>query len=99
MQSFFFTSAQEKTCASARKLSGKLSNPVASLTGAHHGGGLSINLVNWKSNSTTTFINLLIAGIPKTSRQAVSLGVGPGISLGEPADFGCKGVLTLVFPK
>ena len=66
------------------------------------GGGVSINseiTFNWKSNSTTAFINPLVTGITKLGKQAVSLGVGPRIPLGEPADFGFRGVLTLVFPK
>jgi hypothetical protein len=66
------------------------------------GGGVSINseiTFNWKANSTTAFINPLVTGITKLGKQAVSLGVGPRIPLGKPADFGFRGVLTLVFPK
>ena len=66
------------------------------------GGGVSINseiTFNWKTNSTTAFINPLVTGITKLGKQAVSLGVGPRIPVGEPADFGFRGVLTLVFPK
>jgi len=66
------------------------------------GGGVSINseiTFNWKTNSTTAFINPLVTGITKLGKQAVSLGVGPRIPLGKPAAFGFRGVLTLVFPK
>jgi len=67
------------------------------------GGGISINsemTFNWKTNITTGFLNPLVTGVTKLGKQAVSLGVGPRIPLiGQPADFGFRGVMTLVFPK
>jgi hypothetical protein len=55
---------------------------------------------NWNANTTTGFLNPLVAGVTKLGKQAVSLGVGPRIPLiGQPADLGFRGVLTLVFPK
>jgi len=55
---------------------------------------------NWNANTTTGFLNPLVAGVTKLGKQAVSLGVGPRIPLiGQLADFGFRGVLTLVFPK
>lgn len=67
------------------------------------GGGISVNsemTFNWKTNTTTGFLNPLVTGVTKLGKQAVSLGVGPRIPIiGQPADFGFRGVLTLVFPK
>ena len=67
------------------------------------GGGISVNsemTFNWKTNTTTGFLNPLVTGVTKLGKQAVYLGVGPRIPLiGHPADFGFRGVLTLVFPK
>jgi len=66
------------------------------------GGGLSVNseiACNWEESKTTAFLNPLVTGVTKLGKQAVSLGVGPRIPLGKPADFGFRGVLTLVFPK
>lgn len=67
------------------------------------GGGISINselTFNWKTNTTMGFLNPLVTGVTKLGKQAVYLGVGPRIPLiGQPADFGFRAVLTLVFPK
>jgi hypothetical protein len=67
------------------------------------GGGISVNselTFNWKTNTTTGFLNPLVTGVTKLGKQAVSLGVGPRIPIiGQPADFGFRGVLTLIFPK
>ena len=66
------------------------------------GAGITINSemsFNWETNVTTAFLNPLVTGVTKLGKQAVSLGVGPRIPLGQPADFGFRGVLTLVFPK
>src|SRR5262245_49675786 len=65
------------------------------------GGGISVNseiTCNWEDNKTTAFLNPLVTGVTKLGKQAVSLGVGPRIPLGKPADFGFRGVLTFVFP-
>ena len=66
------------------------------------GAGINVNseiTCNWASNATTAFLNPSVTGVTKLGKQAVSLGVGPRIPLGQPADFGFRGVLTLVFPK
>jgi len=66
------------------------------------GAGINVNseiTCNWASNTTTAFLNPTVTGVTKLGNQAVSLGVGPRIPLGQPADFGFRGVLTLVFPK
>jgi hypothetical protein len=67
------------------------------------GGGISINsemTFNWKTNTTIGFLNPLVTGVTKLGKQAVSLGVGPRIPIiGQPADFGFRGVLTFIFPK
>lgn len=58
---------------------------------------------NWEANATTAFLNPIITGITKLGKQTVSITVGPRIPLAGPengkADFGFRGVLTLVFPK
>jgi len=55
---------------------------------------------NWKANSATSFLNHLVTGVTKLGKQGVSLEVGPRIPLiGQLAEFGFRGVLTLVFPK
>jgi hypothetical protein len=67
------------------------------------GGGISVNsemTFNWKTKTTTGFLNPIVTGVTKLGNQAVSLGVGPRIPIiGQPADFGFRAVLTLVFPK
>jgi len=66
------------------------------------GAGISLNseiTCNWETNKTTAFLNPLVTGVTKLGKQVVSLGVGPRVPLGQPADFGFRGVLTFVFPK
>lgn len=54
---------------------------------------------NWQTGTTTAFINPLVNGVTRLGKQTISIGVGPRISVGNPADFGFRGVLTFVFPK
>jgi hypothetical protein len=67
------------------------------------GAGITLNsemTFNWQAGTTIAFLNPLVSGVTKLSKQAVQLGVGPRIPLiGQPADFGLRAVLTLVFPK
>src|ERR1700744_4356137 len=70
------------------------------------GAGLGINAEmtqNWQANTFTAFINPLVSGVTKLGNQTVQLGVGPRIPVaapsGQKADFGIRGVFTLVFPK
>ena len=70
------------------------------------GAGIGINAEmtqNWRTNTTSIFINPVISGVTKLGKQTIQLVIGPRIQVAAPsgskADFGVRAALIFVFPK
>ena len=70
------------------------------------GAGIGINAEmtqNWRTNTTSIFVNPVISGVTKLGKQTIQLVIGPRIQIAAPsggkADFGVRAALVFVFPK
>ena len=70
------------------------------------GAGIGVNAeitANWQAQLTIAYLNPTVSAVTKLGKQTASLAVGPRIPLtgssSGTADFGFRGVFTLVFPQ
>ena len=70
------------------------------------GAGLTVNsetTLNWETNTTNGFINIMAGGLTKFGKQLVQLQVGPRIHVAAPegskSKFGVRTAMIFVFPK
>ncbi len=70
------------------------------------GSGLTVNsetTLNWETNSTNAYINIMAGGLTKFGNQLVQLQVGPRIQVAAPeggkSPFGVRAAVIFVFPK
>ena len=70
------------------------------------GAGIGVNAEmtqNWRTNTTSIFVNPVISGVTKLGKQTIQLVIGPRIQVAAPsggkADFGVRAALVFVFPK
>jgi hypothetical protein len=59
--------------------------------------------LNWETNSTNAYINIMAGGLTKFGNQLVQLQVGPRIQVAAPeggkSPFGVRAAVIFVFPK
>lgn len=70
------------------------------------GSGLGANMEltqNWKSNTTSMWLNPTVSGLTSLGKQKVSLAIGPRFNIVAPgasrADWGVRAVIIFLFPK